>query len=193
MAPLCQALADSIPQIASAAAAGLFRCGAASASALPIALHLLEDKANDEAAGAVPALVQRVEAAKGHEPFSCLTLAAIGPAAADAVPALEKHRTPDNPYLAHVCYALFCIRGDGEDLAILVGLIGQKDLPNGAQEWQEAARFLGALGGQAAPVASQVRQRLALLEGEPALRRQIETTFLQRAAAGAAPLRLLPR
>ena len=31
-----------------------------------------------------------------------------------AVPALEKYRTPENPYLADTCYALYCIRG-GED------------------------------------------------------------------------------
>lgn len=205
VAPLLKALADANPQVASAAAVGLFHCGAAAAPALPTALDLLAQKTNDEAArvvlaglgpaaaGAVPTLVQRFEAAKGQDPWGCLTLAAIGAAAAAAVPALEPHRTPDNPYLAHLCYALYCIRGDEGELATLAGLIGQQGLPLGAEAWQAAARFLGALGGQAAPVVPQVRQRLALLDGEPVLKRQIETSLLQRAADGARPLRLLPR
>jgi HEAT repeat protein len=200
---LRQALADRFPQVADAAAFGLFYCGSAASEALPFAIEVLE-KQNDvatkiiaglgpAAASAVPALLKRVEAAKGQDPYNCQALAAIGPAAAAAVSLLETYRTPDNPYLADVCYALFCIRGEEKDLTTLVEMIGQENLPAGSGEWQAAARFLGALGGKAAPVAERLRQRLSLLDREPTVRQQIEKTGLKRITENAAPLRLLPR
>ena len=97
---LRKALADRFPQVADAAAFGLFYCGSASAEALPFAIEALE-KQNDvatkiiaglgpEAASAVPALINRVEAANGQDPYNCQTLAAIGPAASDAASMLEE-------------------------------------------------------------------------------------------------------
>ena len=106
---------------------------------------------------------------------------------------LEKYRKPDNPYLADVCYALYCLRGDQKDLTMLAEMIGQENLPYGAGEWYAAARFLGALGGQAASAAALIRGRISLLGKEPTLRRQIETICLKRIEENAQPLRLLPR
>ena len=106
---------------------------------------------------------------------------------------LKKYRTLGNPYLADVCYALYCIRGDEKDLTMLVDMIGQENLPHGGGEWQAAARFLGALGGKAAPVAERLRERLSLLDKESTLRQQIEEIYLKRMTENAKPLRLLPR
>jgi hypothetical protein len=198
-----KALGDRFPQVADAAALGLFCCGSAAAEALPFALGALEKQSDaatkiiagigPDAGAAVPALVQRLTAAEGRDPCTCQALAAIGPGAADAASVLDKYRTPDNPYLADVCYALYCIRGDEKDLATLADMVGQEKLPYGSGEWHAAARFLGALGGRAAPVAGRLRERLPLLDSEPTLRQQIEGICLGRIAAGAKPLRLLPK
>jgi len=207
LAPLLsKAIADPFPQASDAAAFGLFYCGEASVENLPKAVDLLEKKTNDgvatkilaglgpKAASAVPALIERIEAAKGQDPNNCQTLAAIGPAAAEAVTMLEKYRTQDNPYLADVCYALYCIRGDEKELTTIVEMVGQPGLPYGSSEWYAAARFLGALGGKAAPVAERLRERLSLLaDAEPTLKRQIETVYFKRITENGRPLRLLPR
>ena len=147
------------------------------------------------AASAVPRLVALYADAKGANSLVTRTLAAIGPAASDAVDVLEKHRTLENRFLADTCYALFCIRGDESDLEMMAGLLGDKDRPRGYEsgEWRDIARFIGALGGKAAPVAELVRERSSLLDSAPSLKRRIETVFLKRVEEGAKPLRLQPR
>ncbi len=203
--PLGKALADGYPQISDAASFGLFYCGEASADSLPVAIATLENKTNDgaaakllaglgpKAAAAVPGLIKRVEAVKGQDIVFIQALAAIGPAASDAVPVLEKYRTPDNPYSPGISYALFCIRGDQKDLEAIVESLGQTGLPYGTSEWYAAARFLGALGGRAAPVADAIRDKLPMLDAEPTVKRQVESVCLKRITDNAKPLRLLPR
>ncbi len=59
--------------------------------------------------------------------------------------------------------------------------------------WRDAARFLSALGSEAASVVPLVRERLPLLDTDPSLRRYIEDVFFKRVEEGAPPLRLLLR
>ena len=149
------------------------------------------------AVSAVPALVKAYEESEGKENLIARTLAAIGPAASEAVPVLEKYRTPENRFLADACYALYCIRGGESELVTLGELVGDDTRPRGyagrSGEWQDAARFLSALGGEAASVVPLVRERLPLLDSEPSLRRYIEQVFFKRVEEGAPPLRLLLR
>jgi len=216
VAPLRQALRDDDHEVVKIAALGIFRCGEAAAPALPDAMNLLglgdDGRPKDDgslkefglralcgmggkAASAVPILVKAYEAAKGEDMLVTRTLAAMGPAASEAIPALEKHRTPENRFLADTCYALYCIRGGEEELQTLAEIIGDKDRPRGYESgaWRDAARFLKALGVEAAPVAGVVRERLALLEKAPSMKRNIESVFFKRVEEGAPALRLLPR
>ncbi len=207
VSPLRQALRDLNGQILMAAAFGLFRCGAAAAQVLLDAMKLVESKDGYEreaglrvlsgmgpaAADAVPLLIEAYAAAEGEDSLVARTLAAIGPAASDAVAVLEQYRTPENRFLADTCYALFCIRGEESELKTMAGLLGDKGRPRGYSEWRDAARFLNALGAEAALVAPLVRDRLPLLDSEPSLRRELELTFFRRVEEGGRPLRLLPR
>ncbi len=202
---LRKALADTFPQVSDAAAFGLYYCGPASIDALPYAIEAVEKKSNVEAstkiiaglgpkaAPAVPALIKQIDAAKGNDPYNCQAIASIGEAASEAIPTLEKYKTWDNPYLADVLYALICIRGDQKDLEMLVDMMGKENLPQGPWQWHIAGKFLGALGGKAAPVAGQLREKLPLLGKEPTLKQQMETLYLPRITRNAKPLRLLPR
>ena len=207
VAPLRQALRDRDESVVRLAALGLFLCGEAAAPALPDAMALLgTHKAfglqvlsgmGPGAVSAVPALVKAYEESEGKENLIARTLAAIGPAASEAVPVLEKYRTPGNRFLADACYALYCIRGGESELVTLGELVGDDTRPRGyagrSGEWQDAARFLSALGGEAASVVPLVRERLPLLDSEPSLRRYIEQVFFKRVEEGALPLRLLLR
>ena len=207
VSPLRLGLHDLNEEIVMAAALGLFRCGNAAAALLPEAMKMFESEVRNEreaglrvlcgmgpaAAGAVPLLVESYAAAKGQDYLVARTLAAIGPAASDAVAVLEQYRTAENPCLADTCYALFCIRGGDAELKTIAGLVGDESRPRGYSEWKAAARFLIALGAKAAPVAALVRDRLAFLESEPPLRRELELIFVRRVEEGGEPLRLLPR
>lgn len=207
MQPLRQALRDEHEDVRWIAAYGLFRCGAAAAPTLPAAIKMANGEIGDQraaglrvlcglgpaAAEAVPLLIKSYDAAKGEDRAVTWTLAAIGPAASDAVEVLEQYRTPENPYLADTCYALFCIRGEESDLKTMAGLLGDKSCPRGCSEWEDVVRFLNALGVKAAPVAPMVRERLLLLETAPDLKSQLESTFFRRVKEGRSPLRLLPR
>jgi len=206
VSPLRRALGDSNFEVVRAAAHGLFYCGKAAAPALPDAMKMLgsEDAKRRDAslwvlsgmgsaaADAVPRLVELYAAAKGNEFLVARTLAAIGPEASNAVVVLEQSRTPENPYLADTCYALFCIRGHESDLKMMAGLLGDKSRPRGPKEWQDAAKLLIALGAKASPAAGLVRDRLPLLASESSLRRNIESLFLKRVEESAKPLRLMP-
>ena len=205
--PLRQALRDVHEDVRWIAAYGLSRCGEAAAPMLPAAIKMAEGDNGDRrtvglrvlcgmgpaAAEAVPLLVKSYAAAQGEDRPVTWTLAAIGPAASSAVTVLEQYRTPKNQFLADTCYALFCIRGEESDLKTMVALLGDKNCPRGSSEWEDVVRFLNALGTKAAPVAPLVRDRLPLLDAEPDLRRQLESTFFPRVEEGGSPLRLLPR
>ena len=198
-----------------AASLGLFRCGEAGRAALADANALLEraktfetvarreaDASPEgamriitglgaEAADAVPWLIEKHDAAKGGDILVARALAAIGPAASEAVAVLEKYRTPDSSTLADTCYALFCIRGDEADLKTLAEiLVGDK---HPRADRSAAARYLIALGGKAAPVADDVREKLPLPQSVARLDLRIKQSFFTRAEQGAPPLRLLPR
>ena len=204
VAPLRQALRDGDRSVVQMAALGLFLSGEAGAPALPDAMALLGPHKEfglrvlsgigPGAASAVPVLVKMYEESKGGGDWlTARTLAAIGPAASEAVPILEEYLTPENWYLADACYALYCIRGGESELKTLAEIVGEKSRPRGGAEWRAAARFLSALGSEAASVVPLVRERLPLLDTDPSLRRYIEDVFFKRVEEGAPPLRLLLR
>ncbi|MEI6066109.1 MAG: DUF2887 domain-containing protein [Methylococcaceae bacterium] len=191
------------------ASLGLFFSGEASLPALPEAMKLIalgndglprDDGSLREfgmqilaglgsgATGAVPLLIKAYDASKGSDAFIALTLAGIGPAAADAIGVLGKYRTPENHNLAEACYALISIRGNGEEeLKMLAGILGDPNRTK--QEWAAAARFLIALGTAAAPVESVVRERLPLLlPKEPSIKKKLEDLFFLRIKEGGKPL-----
>lgn len=216
---LRQALSD-YPQspnsrIVMAASLGLFCCGEAGRAALADANALLErvktfktvarreaDMSREgalrilaglgtAAATAVPRLIEMHDAAQGRDILVARALAAIGPAASDAVAVLEKHQAPDSSSLADTCYALFCIRGDEADLKAIADILFDESRPYADR--RAAARYLIALGGKAAPVAGFVRENLPKLQSVLRLDRRIRESFFTRAGQGAPPLRLLPR
>ena len=210
--PLRSGLRDPDRAVAKLSSLGLFRCGGAAAPALSDAMDMVRLKGDGKtyddgdrkefgmrvlsgmgpaAASAVPALIEVYEKAKGGNYIVARTLAAIGPAAAEAIPVLEKYRTPENSYLADAWYALYCIRGDPSDLAAMAKLIGDESRP--VSDWYAAVRFLTALGAEAASVMPVVKERLALLDSEPSLRRNITSVLFERVDEGAKPLRLLLR
>ena len=201
---LRRVLGDDSKSILMAAGFGLFCCGADAAPALPEAMALLQ---NDDgtareagmrvlcgigpgAAAAVPRLVELYVAATGSEPIVARTLAAIGPAAADALAALEKYANPENRYLADTYYALSCIRGDAADFEKLARMLEEKQSPQAEAERTNAARFLNALGAAAASVAPLVRDKLTI---DPKLKKGLEAAFLKKVEEGEGPIRLLPR
>ena len=206
--PLRQALRDLHEDVVWIAGYGLSRCGEAAAPVLNDAMKMADVKVKSDkraaalrvlsgmgpaAAAAVPLLIESFAATQGEDRPVTWALAAIGPAASDAVAILEQYRTSENPYLADTCYALFCIRGDMSGLKTMAGLLGDKSRPRGSSEWEDVVTFLNALGAKAAPVAPLVRNRLALLDTHPSLRRTIESAFFKRVQEGAESLRLLPR
>ena len=144
-----------------------------------------------EAVSTMPMLIKKHDATKGGDDFVIRALAAIGPAAADAVAVLEKYRTPESSRLADTCYALFCIRGDEADLKTLADILVDEKRPYPAR--RNAARYLIALGGKAAPVADIVRENLAKLKPVHRIDYRIRKSFFARVDEGAPPLRLLPR
>ena len=211
VAPLRQALRDSTPGIVEAAAHGLFCCGGAAAPALPDAMEMIGRKDGQgraaglqvlsgmgpAAAAAGPHLIELYAAAKGEARDIALTLAAIGPAASDAVAALQQYRTPENPFLVDTCYALFCIRGGEAELQTMAKIIGDTDVPRGNEsgQWRDAVRYLVALGAKASPVVPLVRERMQLPSVEeecPAIHRRMTLT-LTGVEQGREPLRLTPR
>ena len=202
---LQQALGDSHEDVRWIAAYGLARCAEAAAPILPDVMEMAKKPAGDErgiglrllsgmgpaAADAVPFLVKSYAESKGEDRPVTYALAAIGPAASGAIAVLEKYRTPKNPYLANTCYALFSIRGDESDLKTMVDLLGEASCPRGSEEWEDVITLLNALGGEAAPVAPLVQDRLSLLDSKPNLKRQLELVLSQRIKAGGSPFRLL--
>jgi len=218
VAPLRQALRSADHQAVKLAALGLFRCGPAAAPALPEAMELMgltdDGRPRDDgslkefglkvlsgmgpdAAFTVTGLTKLYEQSKGQDALIARTLAAIGPAALEAVPILQKYRTMDNPFLVDTCYALFCIRGGEAELLTMARIIGDKDVPRGhaSGQWPDAVRFLIALGTKAAPAVPIVRERRelpAVKEREPTLYRRMEL-ILTGVEQGREPLRLMPR
>ena len=168
--PLRSALKDEFGPVVMAAGRQLVRFGTYAAPALPEAIELLAHpeweywlaglriiaSMGPRAGSAVPKIVNRYEAAKGQAPYEAVALAALGSAAVEAVPVLEKYATPDSRYLADAYYALFCIRHNSADLQEMVKLLRRTDL-NRPRQKHYVVMYLNALGVEAAAVADLAR------------------------------------
>ena len=204
---LQRALQDSHEDVRWIAAYGLARCGEAAAPILSDVIKMAQQPAGDEraiglrllsgmgpaAAPAVPLLIAAFQEANGEDRPVTYALAAIGSPASDAIAVLQQYRHSQNPYLANTCYALFCIRGNVADLKMMARLLGDTNCPRGSEEWEDVVTLLNALGVKAAAVAPIVQERLSLLDSQPALQRQLTSTYFPRVKKKAPPLRLLAR
>ena len=165
------ALGDENPIRRRAAAASLFERGPAAKNVVPELIRLLDRpggpqevgalnalrKIGPDAAVAVPAIVRNYVALGGNAPYHADTLAAIGPAATEAVPHLEEYATDRNGrYLADAFYALFCIRGHASDVQNMVRLLARTDLRRPHQK-SYVIGFLRRLGVKAQPAEDVIR------------------------------------
>jgi HEAT repeat protein len=204
--PLRLALMDPFEPVVMAAGEQLANFGAYAKPALPEAIALLEREPNHpevaywvaglrviagagaEGKDALPKVLERYERAKGQAFREAATLAAMGPAAAEAIPVIEKYATPDNRYLADVYYALFCIRGQTHDLEQMVELLTRTDLVGGRRQKRHVVRFLNALGVKAASAADLVRELLK----KDAPHKDGLRAYLQKVEKAEGPFVLLP-
>ncbi|MFC1509567.1 HEAT repeat domain-containing protein [Candidatus Omnitrophota bacterium] len=167
--PLRLILLDEYPAAAHMAGKALACYGTAAAAALPEAMEVLDSEdwnywwagmkiiaaAGPKAAPAVPKLIERYESNNGGV-YEAKTLAAIGPAAKEAIPVLEKFATKDENYPVSAYYALYCIRGNKSDLFKLVDVLKSTKADLASQK-TSAISYLAALGVKAAPAADAVR------------------------------------
>ena len=215
LVPIFQrAIGDPSVPVTLAGAYGLFLCGEACEPLLDEALAIFIDKqrvkrdsgTGREAAlrimaGAGPRsaasanvlgqLIKTCDDRKGRDMLVALTLAAMGPGAAEAIPVLEKHATPENSELAATHYALLCLRGDPKDLYAIAEILFDEKRPHGDR--RAAARFLIALGGKAAPVADLMRQRVPDMDVNLRFKHILQPRFFERVEQNAPALRLLQR
>ena len=170
-----EGFADDVFWVAKAASQGLVRMGPAARPALTLAIELLDRPQDNwaweadtvrmviaaigpEAATAAPKLIAKLESETGRSGRGeLMALAAIGPSVHAASPVIEKYieRTAGDTLqvgIAH--YALFCIRGETQDLEGMMDSFKRGD----HKYW--IARFLAALGAKARPVADEARQML---------------------------------
>ncbi len=204
LAPLRDALKDDCPAVTYAAAQMLSGLGPIARDALPEMTGLLDHpdgyrraaaatfvaNLGPEAVAAVPRLVEILEARHGRGTGELRCLAAIGPAAVEAIPPLERLALghPTNPDRGWIYYALFCIRGENADLKSLVGMMEDHDLNEPTQ--RQYRLMLVSLGAAAAPVAGDVR---ALIDSGkyPKLKGALES-FLEKVERGEGPTRVMP-
>ena len=200
--PLRLALKDEFGPVVLVAGQQLARFGEFAKAALPEAIELLEHPKWEywvaglkiiavmgaEAKAAVPKIVERYETKQGQDPYEAVTLAALGPSATEAIPALERYATPSSSYLADAYYALFCIRGQTADLEKMVKLLTRTDLTRNRQK-HYVVGYLNALGVTAAPVADEIR---AMLKSKDIKNREGLEAFLEKVDAGEGPYVLLP-
>lgn len=192
--PLVSALQDDHPEIVSQAAGMLSVMGPLGKPAVPEAIKMLDDPdeprwraaiklitgLGPEGAPAASKLAELHESKPGDEDI-INALAAIGPAAAPAIPALEKYVAKGNPgrRQADSYHALFCIRGEISDLRKMVGWLTDANV--GTDTRKHVAEIFERLGTTAGPVADEVRR---ILEGgEPAK----ETAEKRESGFGATP------
>ncbi len=192
--PLLAALKDNDYFVVQAAGQGLPRFGAAARAALPQALEIFNHPnpqwhwaglwiitgLGPEAASAVPKLVQMYE--QRPQQMVVLALAAIGPAAAQAIPALE-NASPS----IDTNYALFCIRGEASDLENMIALLGN---PQMKKSHTTVMRRLNALGAKAEPAAGTIRRLLESQLFDDFTSRGLEA-FLERVKNDTGAVRLL--
>ena len=106
---------------------------------------------------AVPKLIRNLNKESYTRPRDELRAwAAIGPSANAAIPVIEDFvkREKNTHSLGVAHYALFCIRGETQDLSNMIDVLKQGD----HKYW--IARFLVALGVKAKPMADEARQML---------------------------------
>jgi len=200
---------DDAHRVARAAGEGLVRMGPAARPALQDAIELL-DRPHDnwiwdagdvvrkiissigpEARDAVPKLVKIVETKTGSSKRAIddvLALAHIRESAAAAVGALENYAEKEEKPHARGCayYALFCIRGENEDLRNMVNVLNQD---GGSLRWW-LARFLDALGTKASPLAAEARE---MVKSEKfAKHKEKLESFLRRVKNGEGPVAFHP-
>ena len=197
------ALKDELYWIPALAGEALARMGPAAEPALPEAIELLDRPyaqwiwpepgmvrriiaaIGPKAGAAVPQLVRLVNDKKGDAPEEMLALAAIGESAEKAIPVLLKYSAEGSPRRGCALYALFCVRGNAEDLDNMVGAL-KGDEPGRA----ELARYLDALGAKAQPVAEKIKQ-LAETEAFAAQKEMLES-FLKKVETEKGPTTLMP-
>ena len=166
VAALRKALRDRDPLVIKIAGHALGDLGSAAAPAVPDLIPMIghENEAVRRSAfkavegigtGAAPtaeALVREFERQGSHNHYIAWALAAIGPGAKAAVPALEKAR--DNKYWsAGINAALFRIRDDKADLECIVQILRE---PGDRYAREYAAAALATIGADAAPIADDV-------------------------------------
>ena len=177
---LVKGFEDDAHWVSKAAVQGLKRMGPRAKPALTTAIEFLDRPQDNwawesdtvrkviaaigpQAAAAVPKLIRNLENESYTRPFDeLLAMAAIGPAAKTAIPVIEefikREKKKGGPrlefFLGLAHYALFCIRGDTEDLRNTIDVLKQGD----HKYW--VARFLVALGVKAKPMANEARQLL---------------------------------
>ncbi len=173
--PLRVALQDDCPDVAFIAAQMLRRLGPAAAPALPEAIRLLHHDEwkfreaglgviaglGSKGAGAVPRIVELYVSkshGKGWAHTEAEVLAAIGPAAAAAVPTLEQYPSRQTMYRPYADYALYRIRGDANDIERLLDGMSEASVPESHK--RNIVEMLNAMGATAAPAVSRVRQML---------------------------------
>ena len=178
---------DDAEELLALASEVLAAMGSFAKLALPEAIRMLDDPSKfrrnagvtiitgmgADAARAVPKLAELHENKPGEIRY-IKALAAIGPAASPAIPALERYAAKENlgPKQADSYYALFCIRGEVADLRKMVDLLKHPRLSAGTKK--HVAKLFERLGAKAGPVADEVRQivELGALAKETAVKKE---------------------
>jgi len=196
-------LMDKLYWIPVPAGEALARMGPAAKPALPEAIKLLDRPyaqwiwqepgvvrriiaaIGPEAGAAVPKLIRIVNKKKGDAVQDMLALAAIGEPARKAVPVLVKAADETSPRRGSALYALFCIRGEAEDLEKMVEALKDDDAGRA-----KLARYLNALGVKARAVADKVEQMMK--SEEFAKQREALESFLAKVEREEGPTVLMP-
>lgn len=170
--PLRAALKDEFPPRVLEAAKALARLGPVAKVALPEAMELLGHPTwqyhiaalkilcavgPEKGAQALPKVIECYLAEKGGASEAQL-LSSFGPAAAEAIPALEKYATPSNFWSPYSYQALFYIRGESADLENMLDLLKRGDLSTNTRGY--VISILKLMGVKARPVEGKVRELL---------------------------------
>ncbi len=171
--PLMVAYRDDNASLSYLAAGMLSVIGGFARPALPEAITMLDDPSHTrqsaaiglitglgpDAAATVPKLIE-MHKNKSEDIRYINALAAIGPAAKSAIPALEEYAAKEDsgPNRADSYYALFCIRNEISDLRKMVELL--KDANENTDTKKHVVKLLNQLGAKAAPVGDEVNQML---------------------------------
>ena len=201
---LSVSLGDDFVPSRELAANALIRCAPAAAPAVPAAIKTLKQPnyqywdialrtlaaIGPDAAPATATLAACYEARTAgwlQTPRSeALAMAAIGPAAHEAVPTLERFALdPNHKHGEYALYALYCIRGDPADLEELVNMMASDESKCGT-----IAGFLNALGAEAGSVAPRVQQLLMSVEDEDV--KKTIVSFLAKVENRTGPTPIVP-